>query len=236
MKPGKHRHTHSNKTDYVTCFHGSGSRWRGVPAQGIALRTSKAPYLRSDGAGEQPPEVERLQEVDWSFFSQPERHEASGLLFLGHCWIRGHNERNKSKPLLVSNTIRSVQIGLFVDIINRQFRQHSLSLTPSDRRSEVRSEARPRDWNHYRILRGNFDHGAWKSGDRLSSKVDAFHNFIKTKDASYFEAYAENMAFDQNCTVDENIDFTRYSEEWLEDRFVNTRGQYVTWLFWEKLL
>ena len=61
--------------------------------------------------------------------------------------------------------------------------------------------------------------------------MDAFRNFIQSKDASYFESYAEKMAFDQNTSFDENnVDFTRYSEDWLQDRFVNKRGQYVAFL------
>ncbi|CAJ1334514.1 unnamed protein product [Effrenium voratum] len=39
----------------------------------------------------------------------------------------------------------------------------------------------------------NFDHGAYKSGDKLEAKRDAFELYLSDKDQSYYQAFAEKV-------------------------------------------
>ncbi|CAE7628136.1 rplM [Symbiodinium sp. CCMP2592] len=78
----------------------------------------------------------------------------------------------------------------------------------------------------------NFDHGAWKSGDKLEAKKDAFQAYledqllISDQCEDYYEAFAERVAADRGEAFDEQLDAAECMAEWLSTRALRNRGLY----------
>lgn len=80
---------------------------------------------------------------------------------------------------------------------------------------------------------GNFDHGAYKSGDKLEAKRDAFEQFLAAQDASYFESFQEAVSADMGEPFGHYGDEDQVADtmfDWLNSKALRNRGLYVTWL------
>ena len=75
---------------------------------------------------------------------------------------------------------------------------------------------------------GNFDHGAWKSGDRLEAKRDSFEVYLSTKGSDYFEEFAELVAHDRNEAFDPDHHPAECMSEWMSSKALRNRGLYAT--------
>eukprot|EP00435_Cladocopium_sp_Y103_P038564 s312_g10.t1 len=80
---------------------------------------------------------------------------------------------------------------------------------------------------------GNFDHGAYKSGDKLEAKRDSFELFLSAQDPSYFETFQEAIAADRGQPFSGHCDFDSVSDvmsDWMNSKALRNRGLYVTLL------
>ena len=78
--------------------------------------------------------------------------------------------------------------------------------------------------------RGNFDHGAYKSGDKLEAKRDAFEAFLQYQEPDYYQQFAERVTADRGETFDPDIDPIDCMAEWLGTKALKNRGMYAVWL------
>lgn len=74
---------------------------------------------------------------------------------------------------------------------------------------------------------GNFDHGSYKSGDKLECKRDAFELFLAKKNKSFFQKFVESVAADRQQPFDPELDAAETMQEWLESKALKNRGLYV---------
>ncbi|CAE7879247.1 unnamed protein product [Symbiodinium microadriaticum] len=79
---------------------------------------------------------------------------------------------------------------------------------------------------HENVFSGNFDHGAWKSGDKLEAKRDVFEEYLSQQDESFFESFAERVASDRGTLYDPELDPGAEMHEWMTSRALRNRGQY----------
>ena len=77
---------------------------------------------------------------------------------------------------------------------------------------------------------GNFDHGAWKSGDKLEAKRDAFAAYLTEQSEDYYERFAESVARDKGELFDSDLDPAGCMSEWMSSKSLRNRGQYATHL------
>ena len=80
---------------------------------------------------------------------------------------------------------------------------------------------------HENVFSGNFDHGAWKSGDKLEAKRDVFEEYLSQQDESFFESFAERVASDRGTLYDPELDPGAEMHEWMTSRALRNRGQYA---------
>ncbi|CAJ1420110.1 unnamed protein product [Effrenium voratum] len=52
----------------------------------------------------------------------------------------------------------------------------------------------------------NFDHGAWKSGDRLEAKKESFDDYLRNQPREYFSLFSERVAHDRMESYDAEVD------------------------------
>ena len=78
------------------------------------------------------------------------------------------------------------------------------------------------------LSQGNFDHGSYKSGDRLEAKRDVFERFLSFKGEAYFESFQESVAADRGEYFDGNFDFADCMQDWMQSRALKNRGLYAT--------
>ncbi|CAE7250629.1 rplM, partial [Symbiodinium natans] len=76
-------------------------------------------------------------------------------------------------------------------------------------------------------LAGNFDHGAFKSGDKLEAKRDAFEAYLEEQDEDYFEQFAERVSRDSGQPYDPDLHPGDCMAEYMSSRALRNRGQYV---------
>ena len=74
---------------------------------------------------------------------------------------------------------------------------------------------------------GNFDHGAWKSGDKLEAKRDAFESYLEKQSPEYFENFSERVANDRNELYDADLHPADCMADWMNTRALRNRGQYA---------
>lgn len=79
---------------------------------------------------------------------------------------------------------------------------------------------------------GNFDHGAYKSGDKLEAKRDAFSVFLSDcakRDPSYFSTISELIARDREEPVEQyaEMDLASLMSDWLSSKALRCRGLYA---------
>ena len=80
---------------------------------------------------------------------------------------------------------------------------------------------------------GNFDHGAYKSGDKLEAKKDSFEQFLSAQSCDYFESFQEAVAADRGEPFSGHCDFDSVSDvmsDWMNSKALRNRGLYVTLL------
>ena len=78
--------------------------------------------------------------------------------------------------------------------------------------------------------RGNFDHGAYKSGDKLEAKRDAFEAFIGYQGPEYYQQFVERVAADRGEAFDPDVDPVECMADWLSTKALRNRGVYAFWL------
>jgi hypothetical protein len=85
---------------------------------------------------------------------------------------------------------------------------------------------------HWHGHQGNFDHGAYKSGDKLEAKRDAFQQYLVGQDESYFESFQESVASDRGDVYTAYGDHEQVADtmyDWLNSTALRNRGMYATW-------
>lgn len=76
--------------------------------------------------------------------------------------------------------------------------------------------------------RGNYNHGAYKSGDKASAKAEALEKFLLRQGPEFYESIAESIA------ADRGEEFSRLGvypsfEDFMTSHLIRNRGVFVTW-------
>ena len=79
----------------------------------------------------------------------------------------------------------------------------------------------------FRCSSGNFDHGAYKSGDKLEMKQDAFALFLSEQEDAYFQSFQERVAADRNEPYEPDMQAGDTMQDWLQTKALQNRGLYV---------
>eukprot|EP00439_Symbiodinium_sp_Y106_P040768 s155_g5.t1 len=72
----------------------------------------------------------------------------------------------------------------------------------------------------------NFDHGAYKSGDKLEMKQDAFALFLSEQEDAYFQSFQERVAADRNEPYEPDMQAGDTMQDWLQTKALQNRGLY----------
>lgn len=75
---------------------------------------------------------------------------------------------------------------------------------------------------------GNFDHGAYKSGDKLEAKKSSFERYLSFQGEEYFSSFQESIAHDRGDFVsyDDGGSIADTMMDWLSSRALRNRGVY----------
>lgn len=76
---------------------------------------------------------------------------------------------------------------------------------------------------------GNYNHGAFQSGDKGPLKQDALRRFLEEQPNDFFVHMAESIAFDrgQRYDRDQTSKVAPAFEEWMSAKLIKNRGQFA---------
>lgn len=77
----------------------------------------------------------------------------------------------------------------------------------------------------------NFNHGAFKSGDKLHSKMESLQQYLSHQPEEYFEEQAELICFDRNEPVEPSAAKLAL-EDWMEAPSIKNRLKFVAAFVW----
>ena len=75
-------------------------------------------------------------------------------------------------------------------------------------------------------IQGSFDHGAWKSGDRLEAKKESFDDYLRNQPREYFSLFSERVAHDRMESYDAEVGPGETLADWMSTRALRSRGVY----------
>jgi len=81
---------------------------------------------------------------------------------------------------------------------------------------------------------GNFNHGAFLSGDRLHQKLEAVTAFLELQNEEFFATMSESIALDRGIDFSPDMVHVNF-QTWMEANCIKNRGHFATRLTQQKI-